>query len=586
MALAVLQEMRLSGAMGDRLHAAVSQWLLPAPYANPGLFDVYVRRDNDPDPALSPRAGEYSGKYLISAILIFRMQREPRLRAAIEYSLFKLYDAQSEDGYLGVFCEKERMTGRTPSGAPVADLWNHYYNMLALYLWIKTTNSLQAMERLTRAANFICEWFDPEKGHPLSDIAHPELNFCIMHILALLYRAAGDEVYYDLWKRMSEELTRIEGGENFFELFGDNALSELPKSDATLLYTVESLYTMHHYLHEEHYARTLYAQYKRLRAASRLPNGGFGNMGHAIRSPYILAQPETCSATAWTALCTDTLRAMRRVSIADELELTAFNAALSALHPSGRYMHRYAPMSGLRRPACGSGDLAGAPEFSCCSAEAMHTLGLISQWGVFADEDEVYLNYYGASSIVLQLSSGRLVHITQNTDYPLSGKVTLTVTAQRAVTLHLRIPRWSRDTLITMESAVFYDAECGQYYTIHVPAGTVQLELNLDMNLHYWEGEGDAVGRHAVYRGPILLTFDRHYNPRWTESLAPVFDYGGMHLEPAECDDYYAPLVLFTVLSRDGTPIRLCDYASAGQFGTQFESWLTVRRAPRGSVWL
>ena len=94
MALAVLQEMRLSGAMGDRLHAAVSQWLLPAPYANPGLFDVYVRRDNDPDPALSPRAGEYSGKYLISAILIFRMQREPRLRAAIEYSLFKLYDAQ------------------------------------------------------------------------------------------------------------------------------------------------------------------------------------------------------------------------------------------------------------------------------------------------------------------------------------------------------------------------------------------------------------------------------------------------------------------------------------------------------------
>ena len=178
------------------------------------------------------------------------------------------------------------------------------------------------------------------------------------------------------------------------------------------------------------------------------------------------------------------------------------------------------------------------------------------------------------------------MHITQNTDYPLSGKVTLTVTAQRAVTLHLRIPRWSRDTLITMESAVFYDAECGQYYTIHVPAGTVQLELNLDMNLHYWEGEGDAVGRHAVYRGPILLTFDRHYNPRWTESLAPVFDYGGMHLEPAECDDYYAPLVLFTVLARDGTPIRLCDYASAGQFGTQFESWLTVRRAPRGSVWL
>ena len=133
----------------------------------------------------------------------------------------------------------------------------------------------------------------------------------------------------------------------------------------------------------------------------------------------------------------------------------------------------------------------------------MHTLGLISQWGVFADEDEVYLNYYGASSIVLQLSSGRLVHITQNTDYPLSGEATLTVTAQRAVTLHLRIPRWSRDTLITMEAPCSTTRNAAIYHRRR--CGTVEPDsIWVDTKSDHREGEGDAVGRHAVYRGPIL----------------------------------------------------------------------------------
>ncbi len=585
MALAILQEMRLSGMMGDRVRANITQWLLPAPYANPGIFDVYFRRDGDTDPALSARAGEYSGKYLVSAILLFRMQREPRLRSTIEYALFRLYDAQDEDGYLGVYPRQSRIVGSAPDGRPHADIWNHYHNMVALYLWNKTTNSLQAMERLTRAANYICSYFGPG-GHSLDELARPELDFAVMHIFALLYRATNDEMYFDMWKRMSEAFTRLQGEENFFYMLQDRCFAELPVNDATLLYAIDSLYTLHHMLKEEQYSRALYSQYKKLRVTSRLPNGGYGHQGKSVTSPYGLYEPETCSTAAWTELCTDTLRAVRRVSIADELELTAFNASLGALHPSGRYAMRGAPMTGCKRPALEADrPLAGAPEFNCCSADGSRALGMIGQWGVFADEEDVYLNYYGACSIVLQLSSGRLVHITQNTSYPQSGKIALTVTTQRAVTLHLRIPKWSRNNTLTVDGTPVYDTENGQYYPLSIPAGTMLIELELDMALHYWAGEGEALGSHALYRGPLLLTFDRHFNPDWHAQEDPVLDYGNMHYKLAESDDYYAPLVSCRFTARDGTPVVLTDYASSGHHGARIQSWLTIRRAPNGSVW-
>lgn len=585
MALALLQEMRLSGQMGDRVHAGITQWLLPAPGANPGIFDVYLRRDRGADPGLSARDGEYLGKYLVSAILLFRMQRDPRLRSTIESVLFRLYAAQGEDGYLGVFPEDSRMASRAPDGSARADLWNHYHVMMALYLWNKTTNSLQAMERLTRAANYLCGYFAPG-AHALNELGCPELDLCMMHTMALLYRATGDENYFDLWKRMSEYFAQLEGHENFFTMLNEQGLDALPVNDASLLYAIDSLYTLHYMLGEEHYVRALYSQYQKLRLHSRLPNGGYGHHGHSVPNPYGPWEAETCSTAAWTQLCTDTLRAVRSPAIADELELTVFNAALGALHPSGRYAMSLTPMTGYKRPAVGcSSPLCGAPEFNCCAADGPRALGMISQWGVFADGEEVYLNYYGASSIVLQLDSGRLVHITQTTDYPRSGRIAMTVTTQRAITLHLRIPAWSRNNSLSVDGRPIYDTERGTYYALPVAAGTVQLELELELALHYWEGDGETVGRHALYCGPLLLCFDRHFNPDWLDDEPPVLDYGNMRYEPVSCDDFYPPIKLLRFTARDGSPVLLSDYASSGHYGTHIQSWLTIRRAPMGSVW-
>ena len=69
--------------MGERVEANVEGWLIPAPEANPGMLEMFAQRDREPVPKLVPWAGEFAGKYLISAIQALRMSESADLRATV-----------------------------------------------------------------------------------------------------------------------------------------------------------------------------------------------------------------------------------------------------------------------------------------------------------------------------------------------------------------------------------------------------------------------------------------------------------------------------------------------------------------------
>ncbi len=67
----------LGGEMGRRLEAVTRQWILPAPYANPGMLEMFRHRDRKPSHDMVPWAGEFAGKYLTHAVQIWRICRHP-----------------------------------------------------------------------------------------------------------------------------------------------------------------------------------------------------------------------------------------------------------------------------------------------------------------------------------------------------------------------------------------------------------------------------------------------------------------------------------------------------------------------------
>src|SRR5436305_2418553 len=108
-----LPEARFSfdGMVGRRVEVNLDQWLLRAPAANPGMLEMFRLRDRQPEPKLVPWAGEFAGKYLISAIQALRMDDRPALKARVEEVVRDLISSQAEDGYLGPFPKAERLTG-------------------------------------------------------------------------------------------------------------------------------------------------------------------------------------------------------------------------------------------------------------------------------------------------------------------------------------------------------------------------------------------------------------------------------------------------------------------------------------------
>ncbi len=97
--------------------------------------------------------------------------------------------------------------------------------------------------------------------------------------------------------------------------------------------------------------------------------------------------------------------------------------------------------------------------------------------------------------------------------------------------------------------------------------------------MEVWAGERDVAGRASVFRGPLLLAFDQHYNVLDCGQI-PAVDPERLSLRPvASAAERFAPIVLCELPAADGTLLRLCDFASAGAYGTEYRTWLPVRSA-------
>src|SRR5688500_10311702 len=96
-------EARLRGEVGRRIDANLAHWLLTAPSANPAMLQIFRDRDRQPPRDLVPWAGEFAGKYLISAVQALKLTSDGRLREHLNRFVPELIATQRPDGYLGPF---------------------------------------------------------------------------------------------------------------------------------------------------------------------------------------------------------------------------------------------------------------------------------------------------------------------------------------------------------------------------------------------------------------------------------------------------------------------------------------------------
>jgi len=571
------------GPVGQRARANVEHWLLPAPRANPGLLEMFRRRDRQPPPQLVPWAGEFVGKYLLSAIQALRLSDDPRLRQQVAEVVADFLATQAEDGYLGPFPKAERLLKHW-------DLWGHFHAIEALLLWHEQAGDPAALRAARRAADLVCATY-LDTGRRVFDAGDHEMNMAILTALARLHRLTGEPRYLRMarevekdWERAGDYLRAGLDGREFFQT---------PRPRWESLHDLQGLLELWRITGQADYRRAFEHHWRSLRRWDRRNTGGFSSGEQATGNPFAPTAIETCCTVAWMALTVDYLRLTGDPRAADDLELATLNAGLGAQHPSGRWWTYNTPMDGRREASAHSivfQARAGTPELNCCSVNGPRVLGMLGDWAVMAAADGLVLNWLGAGRATAKLASGAAVAISSSHDLWLDGRTELRFTTDAAepFTLRLRIPAWAAAPTVALNGAPVPGVAAGRYLELRrrwEPGD--RLELACELPLRWTAGANQAAGKVSLYRGPVLLAFDPAHNP-FDEDQLPAVDLRRLNAarrvklpEPAtEHGRLLQPWLAVDVPAATGQSLRLVDFASAGAAGTPYRSWLPAAPAP------
>ncbi len=571
------------GPVGERVQANVENWLLRAPQANPGMIEMFRVRDRKPVPQLVPWAGEFVGKYLISAVQALQMTDDPRLRRQVEGVVAEFIATQAEDGYLGPFPQADRLLKNW-------DLWGHYHAILALTMWHEHSGDVAALAAARKAADLVCAAYLDTQRRVL-EAGEPEMNMSILTALALLHRLTGEPRYLRMarevekdWERAGDYLRAGLDGREFFRS---------PKPRWESLHSLQGLLELWGITGEPKYREAFEHHWRSIRRWDRRNTGGFSSGEQATDNPYAPTAIETCCTVAWMALTVDYLRLTGDPRAADDLELATLNGGLGAQHPSGRWWTYNTPMDGVREASAHTivfQARAGTPELNCCSVNAPRVLGCLSDWAVMSSPNGLVVNWLGAGKFTGRLPDGTAVTVTSTREAWLDGTTELHVStaATQPFELRVRIPAWAREPAVKWNDATVDGAIPGQYLKLTRRwRETDRLQVSFQMPVRFVAGANEATGKVSLYRGPVLLAFDPAQND-FDEDTLPLVNLarlGEVRVVSPQAgfrrlETPLRPWLAVEVPTADGRPLRLVDFASAGACGTPYRSWLPAQSPP------
>lgn len=138
-------------------------------------------------------------------------------------------------------------------------------------------------------------------------------------------------------------------------------------------------------------------------------------------------------------------------------------------------------------------------ECSCCPPNVVRMLASIPRYMYTVNEDTVYCNQFAESETKFQIK-GKDAIITQETDYPYSGKITFHYVGE-PMTFYVRVPEWCIEYKGDTEKGfIRFEVSSGDSITVDFPMKIHMMEANPYVQ--------DNAGRYAVQRGPIIYCME------------------------------------------------------------------------------
>jgi DUF1680 family protein len=480
-----------------------------------GQSAAYLEPFTNPSDTKGWRA-EHIGKWLEAAGNYARYKRDDTLRGETDRVVATLLKVQQPDGWLGSYVPELRFHNYdwaanvdrkyTPYWmGPFYDVWCHALTILGLLNHYEASRDGRVLDAARKMADLLAATFGPGK-QDIMLINHDHGFGPAASILpmARLYLLTGDRRYLDFCRYVIGEFGRA--GKVPIKV-ARTVTAQYPFTPAAHIKHCEfelclmGMGTLYRATGEGDLLATMLNIYNGYFA----PLNGISPM-HGFRVPVdgreipdtLYGFLETCDIVPMTRWFVEMAQISGDSRYLDAMEWQVYNALLSRDLPDGKVW------PGVGAP---TGHL-----FHCCSSMLSVGLSLLPSWTYFRTPTGILVNFYESSELTTVLG-GTNVRIVQTTEYPLDGRVNITVNPEHAARfdLLLRIPQWSRNAQVLVNGKPERQAriEPGQMARISrrwQSGDTVSLAL--DVSAKAVKHVLTRTGREEVLtveRGPLIL---------------------------------------------------------------------------------
>jgi len=425
-----------------------------------------------------------------------------------------ILSSQREDGWFG-----PRLNLTKQGGKP--DLWP---NMIAL-------NCLQSYYEYIgdkRVLPFMAKYFRWQLSVPSEDFLprswQKRRAGDNLESVYWLYNRTGEKWLLDVAKKIHEhtnnwtEKMASWHGVNIAQCFRQPAVFYMQARDAKFIRSAERNYET---------VMGLYGQ---------VPGGMFGADENCREGYYGPRQAaETCSMVEFMHSFEMLTKITGNPLWADRCENVAFNSFPASQTPNLKGLHyltapnmvqldRHNKSPGVQNRGC---MLAYSPWiYRCCQHNVSHG------WPYYAEElwlatpdNGLCASLYCASEVKAKVGDGTSVTIVEDTEYPFSESVRLTISAPKQVCfpLYLRIPRWCKETNIKVNGkrvrAKFEPLSYAVLERTWANGDIVEIEFPARITVNFWEKNKNSV---SINRGP--LTFSLKIGEKWVRYKGTIGD--------------------------------------------------------------
>lgn len=539
---------------------------------------------------------EFWGKWFTSAMLGYGYEPTQDHRAVIDKAVNDLLKSQTPDGYIGTYPDQFHL-------GPW-DVWGRKYVLLGLIAYYDQTKDPKVLDAAKKLADHLIKEAGPESGVNLAAtgwIGWKGLApSSVLEPVALLYQRTGEQRYLNF----AQHIIRLWDTPNDLTPTGirliQEALSGKPLWEMSgvpkayeMMSCFEGLCEMYRITGDKLYFEACHVLINTI-IRDEIMITGSGSMaevwcnGKLRQSDPMYQGMETCVTATWMKFLFQMLRLTGDSHYADELEISLYNALLSAQMPKGEWWSYFTSLMGERVP---SHQQFSDVVMSCCVANGPRALLLTPSWSVMTADNGPVINLYGKLSSKIKTPAKQDISVTIDTEYPVKDlvKITVELPQKETFTMQLRIPEWSKNTQISINGKPYEGLViAGTYASIHREWTNKDLiELTLDLRTRV-VGAPSGLNDAAIMRGPIVLAFDTRMEPfRTGVDVPPMYRYKfqqkDSYMDAKLVDNAANPAIWMTfdipVIDEAGKThfLKMCDYTSAGntwQEGNLFRVWV------------